>query len=233
VDGKKFTFELAGNRGNNFFMRDLETNSHWQQIGGDCFEGPMKGKRLTLIPFLYTTWGEWRGQHPDTLALVPEAEYKEAYDFMSRRIATFASGSNNKPGRELVREADTRLPNYEQVIGIEIGAAHKAYPVAELRKQRVVDDEVGAAPIVVVHVAEIDTTTAFSRRLNGRTLTFHPEGAGRMIDKETSSLWNAYGQCLAGKLKGQKLDAVIPEPGAWFAWAEFHPDTAVYSAGPR
>ena len=80
----------------------------------------MKGKRLTMVPFLYTTWGEWRAQHPDTLALVPEADYQVGYDFMNKRISTVAYGSNQKPTRELIREQDTRLPNYEQVIGIEI-----------------------------------------------------------------------------------------------------------------
>jgi hypothetical protein len=231
VDGKKFTFELAGNRGNNFFMRDLETNSHWQQIGGDCFEGPMKGKRLTMIPFLYTTWGEWRAQHADTLALIPEPAYKEAYDFMNNRISNWAFGSNKKPGRELIREGDGRLPNYEQVIGIELGSAHKAYPVSELKKESVVNDKVGSAPVLVIYVAGIDTTTAFSRVLNGRTLTFRAADGGKIVDQETASTWNAYGECIAGRLKGQKLDRVIPEPGAWFAWAEFHPDTEVYAAG--
>ena len=37
-------------------MADSETGSHWQQIGGECFEGPLKGKRLTMVPFLFTTW---------------------------------------------------------------------------------------------------------------------------------------------------------------------------------
>jgi hypothetical protein len=231
VDGKKYTFELAGNRGNNFFMRDLETNSHWQQIGGDCFEGPMKGKRLTMVPFLFTTWGEWRTQHADTLVLIPESGYKEAYDFMTNRIANFATGSNKKPGRELIREQDNRLPNYEQVIGIEVGDTHKAYPMRELQKENVVNDKVGSAPVLVVYRAGVDTTTAFSRVLNGRTLTFHQAEAGKIADKETASTWNAYGECIAGKLKGQRLDGVIPEPGAWFAWAEFHPDTEVYAAG--
>jgi hypothetical protein len=230
VEGRKFTFELAGNRGNNFFMRDLETNSHWQQIGGDCFEGPMKGKRLTMVPFLFTTWGEWHTQHPDTLVLVPEPAYKEAYDFMNNRISNFAFGSNKKPSRELIREYDNRLPNYEQVIGIQVGDAHKAYPVSELRKENVVNDIVASGPVLVVYVAGIDTTTAFSRILNGRTLTFHQAEAGKIADNETASTWNFYGECVSGKMKGQKLDRVIPEPGAWFAWAEFHPDTEVYAA---
>jgi hypothetical protein len=230
VEGRKLTLEWAGNRGNNFFMRDVETNSHWQQIGGDCFEGPMKGKRLKMIPFLYTTWGEWRTQHPDTLALVPETTYQDAYDFMNKRISSVAYGSNKKPGRELIREQDNRLPNYEQVVGIEAGSSHKAYPISELEKEPVVNDNVGPAPVLLVYVAGIDTTTAFSRVLNGRILTFRPANAGKIVDNETASTWNAYGECIAGKSKGQKLDRVIPEPGSWFAWAEFHPDTQIFSS---
>jgi hypothetical protein len=230
VDGKKLTFEWAGNRGNNFYMRDLETKSNWQQIGGDCFEGQMKGKRLTMIPFLYTTWGEWRAQHPETLVLVPEPAYKAGYDFMKKRISSVAYGSNQKPTRELIREQDNRLPNYEQIIGIEIRDAHKAYPVSALRKEPVVNDNLGSKPILVVYAAAIDTTTAFSRVVNGRPLTFRAAGSGTLLDNETGSKWSTYGECVDGKLKGRKLDRVIPQPGSWFAWAEFHPDTEVFTA---
>ncbi len=231
VDGKKLNFERAGNRGNNFFMVDMETGSHWQQIGGDCYEGPMKGKRLTMVPFLYTTWGEWREQHPETLVLVPEAAYKEGYDFMAKsRILVVPYGSDKKPDRELIRQQDNRLPNYEQVIGIEIGDVHKAYPVSTLRKEPVVNDSVNSTPVLLVYAAASDTTTAFSRVLGGRTLTFHPAGLGTILD-EAGSTWNYYGECIAGKLKGRKLDRVIPQPGSWFAWAEFHPDTQIFSAG--
>src|SRR6266849_559063 len=230
VDGKKLAFERAGNRWNKFFMLDTETGSHWQQIGGDCFEGPMKGKRLTMVPFLYTTWGEWRAQHPDTLALVPEADYEVGYDFMNKRISTVAYGSNQKPTRELIREQDTRLPNYEQVIGIEIHDGHKAYAVSTLRKEPVVNDKVGSASILVVYAATSDTTTAFSRMLNGRPLTFRAAGSGTLLDNETGSKWSFYGECVEGSLKGKKLERVIPQPGSWFAWAEFHPDTDIYAA---
>jgi len=231
VDGKKLTFERAGNRGNNFYMLDTETASHWQQIGGDCFEGPLKGKRMTMVPFLYTTWGEWREQHPDTLVLVLEAAYQSGYEFMEKsRVSVVPYGSNKKPDRELVRDFDTRLPNYEQVIGIEIGDTHKAYPLSALKKEIVVNDKVSSTPILLVYAAGSDTTTGFSRALGGRTLTFRSVGLSSFMDNETGSKWNAYGNCLDGKLKGQKLERVIPEPGSWFAWAEFHPDTEIYQA---
>jgi hypothetical protein len=70
IDGKTLTVDLEGLQGLNFVMRDRQTGSLWQQATGVAFEGPLKGKRLTLIDFLLTTWGEWRQLHPDTLALL-------------------------------------------------------------------------------------------------------------------------------------------------------------------
>lgn len=237
VDAKKLTFQRAGNRGNNFYMVDAETGSHWQQIGGECFEGSLKGKRLTLVPFLYTTWGEWRSQHSDTLVLLPEPAYEAGYEFMDRnRISVVPYGSAKKPDRELIRQEDKRLPNYEQVIGIEVREKHKAYPVAALRKQTVLNDTIAGESVLLIYGAASDTTTAFSRVVAGRTLTFQTfqsVDAGTLADKETDSKWTVYGECTSGKFKGQKLNRIVPQPGSWFAWAEFFPDTEVYAGGAR
>lgn len=230
VEGKALTFSRTGLKGSNFFMRDSETGSDWQQLTGECFEGPLKGKRLARVNFLFTTWGEWRAQHPQTLALVPEPAYKANYEIMARRNATSLSG-NQPPERGAIRE-DPRLPPHEQVVGIEVRDAQKAYPLALVRKQAVLNDQVGSTPVLLVHSAAGDTMMAFSRLLNGRTLTFRAGKSGAMdalIDNETSSKWTAYGECIAGKLKGQKLDTIVPLPSFWFAWAEFFPGTQVYS----
>jgi hypothetical protein len=46
---------------------------------------------------------------------VPEANRKAAHASMAqRRIAGIEYGSNKPPGRELIRQADGRLPNYEE-----------------------------------------------------------------------------------------------------------------------
>jgi hypothetical protein len=210
-------------------MKDSETGSYWQQIGGECFEGPMKGKRLTMVLFLFTTWNEWRTQHPDTVALVPEPAHKKGYDEMGQRIASIQYGSIKNPGRPLIREADSRLPNYAEVIGIEVGSAHKAYPATILSEERVVNDQVGSTPILLIDSPASDTVIAFSRAITGRTLTFRPAQNGDIVDQETNSQWSPYGECTLGKLKGQKLQRIIVQPGFWFAWAEFFPDTQVYS----
>ena len=78
-------------------------------------------------------------------------------------------------------------------------------------------------------------TTAFSRLVNGRTLTFHEAGPGaaELIDNETGSKWNRDGLCISGKLRGEKLQTIIPLPSFWFSWAEFHADTEIFSAKPH
>src|SRR5260370_27949543 len=97
------------------------------------------------------------------------------------RISVVPYGSNKKPDRELIREQDARLPNYEQVIGIEIREAHKAYPVSALRKEPVVNDKAGSVPVLLVYAATSYTTTAFSPVVGGRTLSFHAADSGTTL----------------------------------------------------
>ena len=51
-----------------------------------------------------------------------------------------------------------------------------------------------------------------------------------VMDRETGSKWTPYGECIAGKLKGEKLDPITPLPSFWFSWAEFFPETEVFAA---
>ena len=185
-------------------MQDKETGSHWQQLTGECFEGPLKGKRLAMVDFLFTTWKEWRRLHPDTLVIVPEPAYKDNYAVMAGRIATMPLGSRQAPDRELLRQ-DDRLPAYEPIMGVEVGGAHKAYALLALSKHTLLNDEVGRKPVLVLYSAANDTTTVFSRRLHGRTLEFHAvtdAAEETLVDNQTGSKWTAYGECTAGKLKG-------------------------------
>ena len=229
MDGQTLTFDLFGLRGSNFVMRDRQTESLWQQATGEAFEGPLKGKRLTMVPFLLTTWGEWRAQHRETLALVPQPSHQDQYRQKLQRMASLRTSAG--PERKILRD-DPRLPPHEQIRGLEVGGGHKAYPLALLRKQTVLNDQVGSMPVLLVHSAASDTTTAFSRLLRGRTLTFRTAklGAAEMEDSETGSKWTPYGECISGKLKGEKLDSITPLPSFWFSWAEFYPDTQVFSA---
>lgn len=206
-------------------MEDLETRSMWQQATGEAFEGPLEGKRLKLLDFLHTTWGEWRAQHPHTLAMTPERGYEARYANM---VLLMETASERFAGT--IRD-DSRLPQFEQIVGIEVDDRHKAYPIARLKKHTVVNDQVGSTPILLTYVAASDTTRAFSRLVRGRTLTFRPRKPGSLdlVDSETGSTWTARGECIAGQLKGTELDSIPPLPSFWFSWAAFFPDTEIFA----
>ena len=99
-----------------------------------------------------------------------------------------------------------------------------------LRKEPVVNDNVGAMPVLLLYSSGSDTAAAYSRAVGRRTLTFKAGAPGSITDNETGSSWTAHGECAAGKFKGQRLERIIAQPGLWFAWAEFNPDTEVYAA---
>ena len=88
VNGQVLHFDLVGLNGSNFVMRDRQTHSEWQQATGEAIAGPLKGTRLEVLPFVVTTWEEWRTKYPQTLALVPDPAYKDtnAWAVACRRL---------------------------------------------------------------------------------------------------------------------------------------------------
>lgn len=231
VKGKRLHFDYDSMVAANEVFKDRETGSRWQQGTATAISGPLKGAQLAIYPFLRTTWGEWKRQHPNTLVLKPLPGYAENMAALNKLINQTKFGAGSAPAEAFSH--DDRLRPRETVAGLEIGQEAKAYPLSALRKARVVNDKVDGTPVLMVHQPASDTTTAFEARLKGRTLRFRPvdEEATRLVDLETQSSWNAYGLCLSGPLKGSQLKSLILVPEFWFAWSEFHPKTNIYSPG--
>jgi hypothetical protein len=226
--GKALQFDTAGVIGGNEVFKDRQTGSRWQQSSLEAISGPLKGEPLKLFPFLLTNWREWRKIHPDTLVLKPGPGYAERMPAMNLIINQGLSGKGNAP--DGVLRHDDRLRPKAMVLGLAAGGVNKAYPLPALREARVVNDQLGTLPVLVVHQPDSDTTTAFSARLMGRTLKFEAadDHVTEMTDSETHSHWNPYGLCVSGALRGSQLEPLILEPEFWFAWSEFHPNTAIY-----
>lgn len=228
--GRTLHFQYDRMVGANEVQKDAETGTSWQQATGEAIDGPLKGTRLTLYPAIRTTWAEWRRRYPHTTVLKPLPGYAERMPDRSRRIRNVTRvGPVGAPDGAL--PLDPRLPARETVAGLEVGRETVAYPFSMLRDARVVNDRVGGQPIVIVHQPSSDTTTAFDARANGKRLTFQPtdDVATSILDVETRSIWNPYGLCLEGRLKGTQLKQVILVPQFWFAWAQFHPGTRIYA----
>ena len=225
--------ENAGVVGGNEVFKDVETGSRWQQSSLEAISGPLKGEHLELYPFLLTSWEEWLRLHPDTLVLKPLPGYAERIGAKNAQLR--AGYSLEKPAPADVVRRDDRLRAYTKIIGLSVGGASRAFPLDALDRVRVVNEELGGQPILVVHQPKSDTTTAFIARTNGMRLTFEEANAvaTELIDRETRSRWDAYGKCMSGKLKGTQLEMLIMEPEYWFAWSEFHPKTTIFELRRR
>ena len=229
ANGKALQFDTAGVVGSNEVFKDRQTGSKWQQSSLEAISGPLKDTHLELYPFLETTWSEWRTQHPNTLVLKPLPGYAERIPAENKVIDQGISGMAGPAPFGSIRH-DNRLRPRDTVVGFETGGVAKAYPIAALDKVRVVNDRVGGTAVVIIHQPPSDTTTAYIAEAEGKALRFRAvnAAASRLTDIETQSTWNAYGECLGGKLKGTHLKRLILEPEFWFAWSEFHPHTELY-----
>lgn len=230
AQGKALVFDTAGVIGGNEVFKDRETGSRWQQSSLEAISGPLKGTHLEIYPFLLTSWGEWRRRHPDTLVLKPLPGYAERLAAMNKIIAQGVVGLAG-PAPKGAFSHDTRLRPRDTIVGLETGGEVKAYPMSILERERVVNDSVGGSPVLIAHQPSSDTTTAFLAEARGQRLKFRAASpdADKLVDLETRSTWNAYGECVAGRLKGTRLKPLILEPEFWFAWSEFHPNTLLYA----
>lgn len=235
VDGQETTFGVSGKLWrSDLVMYDALTNSLWSQILGRAIRGERTGDTLTLVPSTITTWGQWRADNPDTRVLLPPPEsgvirdnaVPQNYD----RNPYLRYENTDRIGVTLGDDFDDdRLEPKTWVIGVATDDAATAYPFDRVSAAGVVNDTVGDLPVVVTATGE-DALSAFDRRVDGETLDFEPAGEGRM--RAGGSTWTrTTGIAQDGPLEGARLnDAARVSTEFYFAWLNFHPDTAVYGA---
>ena len=88
--------------------------------------------------------------------------------------------------------------------------------------------QVSNAPILLTSIYS-ENARAFERTVNGKVLDFEYSD-GKLIDSQTNSEWNYEGLATSGTMKGTQLTRMPMDPGFWFEWVAFHPDTEVYGA---
>ena len=69
---------------------------------------------------------------------------------------------------------------------------------------------------------------AFSPVLNGQQLEFFTSLDGKILDRQSNSVWSLTGWATAGLFKGERLQAVPTETHFAFAWLVFRPKTEIY-----
>ena len=240
VTDKVLDFGTTGRlRYSNLIMYDRQTETWWQQATGEAIAGEFTGTQLEFYPATIISWKDFKSSFPQGKVLSRETGYPRDY---GRNPYVGYDNVNNPPFLYQGPTAPDQLQPVARVLTIDLNGEAVAYPYETLEKIGVVNDTVGGEEIVVFWQAgtvspldsattasgrDVGTAAAFSRIVNGQTLTFVANN-GLIKDEETDSTWNVLGQAIAGELNGKQLTPVIAINHFWFSWAAFKPETKIY-----
>jgi hypothetical protein len=242
-EGEVLDFGVSGNlRNSDLIMWDRQSESWWQQLTGEGIIGRHAGKQLKFIPAQIVSWQSFKKANPTGTVMSKDTGLGRSY------------GQNPYSGYDRVDsdpflffdDPDDRLSPKERVAAFTVAGIDAAFPYSVLAKERVVNYDFAAEPVVVFYELgtrsaldsfifsisdDIGATGVFTPVVDGERLTFElvDEGeVGVIRDVETGSTWSILGNATDGPLEGKSLDRVIHQDHFWFAWAAFKPDTRIY-----
>ena len=222
INGNEVEFGTSGKLYNsNLLMYDRLTESYWSQGLGMAVTGELTGMQLKKIPFDVITWGDWKKLHPDTLVLTTDTGHLRSY-------ATDPYGDYYTDPRIIfpIDNQDDRMHPKEIILGFHEDGIYKAYKQNDVEAHKLINDNIGETPLVLISKFE-QNSRAFDRTVNGDVLEFEFIDE-RILDTRTDSEWNYDGIAISGPMEGSELTRMSIEPGFWFEWAAFHPDTEVW-----
>ncbi len=237
-EGQVLDFGTTGNlRFSDLVMYDRQTESWWQQATGESIIGTHAGKELEFFLSSVVSYEDFKASFTSGLVLSRDTGYDRAYGNNPY------GGYDTDSGPFLFRgNVDSRLEPMERVVTIDLNGEAVAYPFAKLAEARAINDTVGGQPVVVLFKAgtksaldkvsiadsrDVGSGVAFDPSVDGRVLTFKPDGE-RFVDEQTGSTWNIAGKATSGPLEGNQLDPIVHGNNFWFSWAVFKPETRLY-----
>ena len=212
----------------NKLMFDRASLSLWSNLTGEAVVGPKaaEGATLTMLPMTLTRWDVWRQRHPDTSVMVPDPAVAQRTGY--RYVEGAADAARAGVEFPVWRQSDA-LERNARIYALHIAGEAKAYPLAKLRAERLVNDSLGGLDIVLV----VDPASEAVRAYERGGLTFHPPDQTplRQIHAADGSSWWIGEEGLAregGRGGVEFLPRVPGHVAFWFGWYAFYPDTAVY-----
>lgn len=222
IDDQEVEFGTSGKLYNsNLVMYDRLTDSYWSQALGLAIAGELTGSELKRVPFDVISWRDWKDMHPDTLVMTTETGHLRAY-------AVDPYGDYYKDPRIIfpVDNKDDRMHPKELIIGFHENDVYKAFKQIDVESANVINDKVDDKSLLLVSLFT-GNARVFDRIVDDKVLTFDYTD-DTIVDLETESQWNYDGLAISGSMEGTQLVRVPFDPGFWFEWVAFHPNTEVY-----
>jgi hypothetical protein len=239
VNGQVLDFGTTGRlRYSNLIMYDHQTETWWQQATGEAIVGEQTGTQLEFYPAAMISWQDFKTKYPDGSVLSRETGFARDYG----KNPYFGYDDIDQTPFLYSGETPDQLPPMARVLTIDLNDEAVAYPYDVLSEAKVINDSVGGQVVVVFWAQgtasaldtgsipegrDVGAATAYSRLLDGQIRTFKIAD-GKILDEQTNSEWNIFGQAVSGELKGKQLTPVVSINHFWFSWAAFKPETRIY-----
>jgi hypothetical protein len=223
IDNQTVEFRTSGKLYNsNLVMYDRTSESLWSQALSQAIVGEHAGKKLERIPFDVAFWREWKALYPESKVLSQDTGFGRPYG-----VDPYGNYYTDPNILFPVSHRDDRLGPKEIVVGLENEGSYRAYPIQQIEDNHIINDEIGDRKIVLMSFYPF-MARPYDRSVDGLVLDFEYDG-GKVIDTQTSSIWNFEGEAIEGEMKGKQLVRLPFDEGFWFEWVAFHPETSLHN----
>lgn len=193
----------------NLVMYDRDTRSVWPQIPATAIAGERNGDTLDEVDVVWTTWGQWRGLHPETEVLSdrtgavrnyardPYGSYNPASGYYARSQVMFP-----------VLHEDDELPAKRMVSGARTAERAVFFDLEELARDGLQE---------TAHFVGV-----FDERL-GIARIYESDGKSEFELRDGQVVKSGTGERFAPD--ALPLEAVTAIEAFYFAWNAFYPDS--------
>lgn len=165
LDGRVLDFGTTGNlRSSDLVMYDRQTESWWQQFGGEAVVGELAGRELEQLPARVVAWDDFARRHPNAEVLSKDTGHRRDY---GRNPYAGYDDVDSGPLFPVSREDDRLLPK-ERVVFLERRNDAVAIPFSVLASQKEVEVEVGGQRFVVEWVPGVGSALDSADIAGGR-----------------------------------------------------------------
>jgi hypothetical protein len=157
----------------------------------------------------------------------PEYRYPDNVPFLGGETPAFSVQYESQT------EADSYLPDQQQVIVVALNGEARAYPLILLNNHEIANTEIGGVPVAVTFCPLCNASIVYDRRLGEQVYHFGVSGLLRksdmiMWDHETQSFWQQFtGEAIVGELTGQTLTQIPSVVASYGDFKAAYPDGLV------
>ncbi|MGQ0646431.1 MAG: DUF3179 domain-containing (seleno)protein [Gemmatimonadaceae bacterium] len=211
VGGTMEQFRLVGMDHFNAMLEDRSSGSWWRQANGEAVVGRRKGETLPEIPSRQVTLEQWLALYPRSLIMQGDPVFADEY----AKDYAFERGTSRRP---LTGTDTSSWDDKSWVVGLTVKGQSKAYDWNRLKRERIVHDELGGVPVLLVLGADDASFFAFER----------PDDASRFELKRDSLFSDGHAYALSGRGASRSLELLKASQEFWHSWRTFQPGTERY-----